>query len=367
MKKSIKILISSFSALLVVFAIVTTAIAQTNNIDSLAEAKAYFQSIFDAEAKEILNELSNESFNDILTEIKNTEQSDDPDSDMLYYCHIALADKMSTVDKDDITSAILDTDLSAESRTTIIISAQANEIALDYERLSDAIADDKYEDIRSMLIDVVADATPDNIEEIRKIVNNRSKGFSKAIETLWEIKPSEAIAVADEIFADYSGEYDEIFRGAFHVKSYQVMLDPTDANCAEYIALCDKILNTPCDDAEGRETYMIIYLEGIQNKQILIYCRGRGIDELMCGPNLASTLAKVLEEPASVENIDLFMHFYPGIISQSIWEAVNEHLSNNKEFYNSNPELKEKLKNISVENYETMSILSEPNEPREVE
>lgn len=367
MKKSTKILIITISTILIALAVMVTVFAQTNNINSLAEAKAYFQSIFDAESKEILNELSDESFDDILAEIKDIEHSNNADSDALSYYHIALAEKMSTADKDDITSAILDTELSAESRTTIIISAQANEIALDYERLSAAIADDKYEDIRSMLIDVVADATPDNIEEIEEIVNNRSEGFSAAIDALRKIKPSKAIAVADEILADYSGEYDEIFRGAFSVKAYQAMLDPTDANCAEFIALCDRILNTPCNNAEGRETYIISYLEEIQNKQILIYCREKGIDELMCGHNLASTLAKVLKEPASVENIDLFIHFYPGIISQSIWEAVNEHLANNKEFYNSNPELKEKLENISAENYETMSILSEPNEPREVE
>lgn len=367
MKKTIQITTLSVSILLLIIFIAITVFAYTNNVTTLAEAKAFAESIFNAEKTEVLNELSNKNFDEILSEIKHMENADKTDSNMLSYYHIALADKMVTADKDKITSAILDKSLSAESRASIIVSAESNEISLDYERLSAAITDDNYEDIRSLLIDIVADATPDNIDEIEKIVDNKSEGFSKAIKTLWKIKPTKAIAVADEIFTDYSGEYDEFFRGAFSVKSYQAMLDPTERNCAEYIALCDRVLNTPCEDAESREIYMISWMEEIQSKEILIYFREKGFAEVMSGPYLSLTLAKILEEPASMENIDLFLYFYPHTTTHNVWEALNKHLANNEEFYKNNPQLKNELEQIVIENYEIVSILSEPNEPREVQ
>lgn len=366
MKKSIKITVSTISVILIILIIIVTVFARTNDINSLAEAKAYAESLFNSEKNAVINELADNSFNEILTEIKNIENSDEADKDKLAYYHIALSDKMSTASRNEITSAILDTTLSAESRASIIISAESNDITLDYERLSDAIDDDKYADIRPMLIDLVADATPNNIEEIEKIVENKSEGFSKAIRTLWEIKPTKAIAIADEIFADYSGEYDEIFRGAFSVKSYQAMLDPTDKNCAEYIALCDKILNTPCDNADGRETYMISWIEEIQSKEILIYCKEKGFADRIGTMYLELTLSKMLEEPASIENIELFLYYYRETPIANVWEAVNKHLANNEEFYKNNPELKNQLESIEKDNYELMSILLEPNEPREV-
>lgn len=364
MKKSIKISVFSIAVFLILLFVTITVFAKVNNINTLAEARAYAESIFNAEQKAVLNELSDRSFNEILKDIKNIEQTKNADSDMLTYYHVALSAKMETASGDDITSAILDKSLSAASRSTILISAEENNIKLDYTRLASAVTDDNYEDIRPLLIEIVASESPRNINKIEEIVDKREKGFKKAITTLWETKPEKAIAVADEILNNYSGEYDEIFRGAFSVKSYQTQFNPTDKNCAEFIALCDKILNTSCDDEEGRRIYVISYLQEIHNKEILIYCKEKGFSELMGGPDLASTLEKVLSEPASVKNAELFLYFYPEAMTQSIWEAVNKHLADNKQFYKNNPLLKEKLENISAENYEIVSILSEPNEPR---
>lgn len=363
MKKATKISLLSIAVFLILIFITVSVYAGVHNINSLAEARTYAESIFNAEDKEVLDKLSERSFNELLKDIKSIEKTKDADSDMLTYYHIALSEKMDMVSGDDITSAILDKSLSAASRSTILISADKNNVKLDYSRLASAITDDNYEDIRSILIDIIASESPKNIDKIEKIVEKREKGFKKAITTLWESKPAKAISVTDEILNNYSGEYDEIFRGAFSVKSYQTMLDPTDKNCSEFIALCDRILNTPCDDEEGRRIYIVSYLNEISSKKILIYCKEKGFAELMGGPNLASTLKKILSEPASVENAKLFLYFYPQAMTQSIWETVNKYLENNEEFFINNPELKEKLKNISAENYEIVSILSEPYEP----
>ena len=361
-KKIIRIFLMCGSFILVIAGISVGVFAYKNKITTFEEAKIYAESIFNAEKNEVFNKLSDYEFNDILTEIKQIESSKNSDTNELSYYHIALADKMSTASKKDVTSAILDKSLSAESRTTIIISAQANNVVLDYERLSAAISDDTYEDIRPLLIELVATATPTNIDAIEKIVDNKTNGFSKAIKTLWEIKPTKADAVADEVLAEYSGEYDEIFRGAFSVKSYKARLDPTDKNSAEFIALCDRILNTPCEDSEDRQIFIIATLEEIQNKQILIYFRDKGFSEWTGGHNIALTLSKILKEPASTNNIELFLHFYPKVFTQSLFEDINSHLANNKTFYNTNTELKTKLESIAKDNYETVSILSSPNE-----
>lgn len=365
-KKIIKRYILTIISLLLLLFISISVFAYSNDIKTLADAKAYAESIFFAEKNEVLTKLADYSFSEILTEIKNIEKNKSNDKDTLSYYHIALSEKMTSADKKEITDAILDTTLSAESRATIIISAESNKIKLDYERLSEAITDDKYSDIRPLLIDLIADATPDNIDEIEKIVNNRTAGFSKAIKTLWEIKPAKAIEVADEIFANYKGEYDEFFRGAFSVKSYQAMNDPSDKLCVEYIELCDKIFNTPCDNAEGRETFIVSFLQEIQNKKILIYIRSKGFENRMWGPYLSLTLSKMLSESATEENIDLFLYFYPYTTTHNVWEAVNKHLNENEEFYKNNPELKEKLEQISAENYAIVSDLAEPNKSWEV-
>lgn len=365
-KKVIKVSVLTVIAILILLFISFTVFAYSNNIKTLAEAKAYAESIFFAERNEIMNKMSDYSFNEILTEIKNIEKNNGADEETLKYYHLALSEKMSTASKNEVTSAILDTSLSAESRATIIISAESNKILLDYEQLNKAITDDKYADIRPLLIELIADATPDNIAEIEKIVDNKSTGFSKAIKTLWEIKPTKAEAVADEIFANYSGEYDEIFRGAFSIKSYQAMHEPTDKICDEYIALCDRILNTPCTDKEERETYIISWMQEIQSKKILIYFKSKGYESRMCGPYLSLTLNKMLSEPATIDNIDLFLHFYPYTTTHNVWEAINIHIKNNNEFYKINTALKRKLEQISIENYEVVSVLAEPNKPREV-
>lgn len=366
MKKATKISLLSIAVFLILIFITVSVYAGVHNINTLAEARAYAESLFDAEQKSVLDKLSDKSFDEILKDIQNIEKTKNADTDMLTYYHIALSAKMNTVSGDDITSAILDKSLSAVSRSTILISADDNNVKLDYDRLAAAVTDDNYEDIRSLLIEIVASEAPANIDKIEEIVDKREKGFKKAITTLWESKPEKAIAVADEILNNYSGEYDEIFRGAFSVKAYQTMLNPTDKNCAEFITLCDRILNTPCDeDEEGRRTYIVSYLEEIQSKEILIYCKEKGFEELMTGPYLSITLSKILEEPASIENIELLLYFYPYTTTHNVWEAINKHLSDNKVFFKNNTNLKEKLENISAENYEIVSILAEPYKPIE--
>lgn len=265
MKKTLKVIIISITSLSMIFSIFVFAFADTNNNRTIEEIRYYYELKLNSERDLILKECSGKNFSQILSEIKKAE-NENLGEEILGYLHIALGKKMADADKNQITDAILDTELSAASRVTIIISAQVNEISLDYERLNEAIGDDRYEDIRPMLIELIAEVTPDNIDEIEKIVKNKSKGFSMAIKTLFKIKPSEAISVADEILANYSGEYDEIFRGAFSVKSYQAMLAPEE-NLYKFIALCNKIHNTPCDDYEEREIFISSWLQEI-------YCLG---------------------------------------------------------------------------------------------
>ena len=363
MKKVTKISLLSIAVFLILIFITVSVYAGVHNINTLSEARAYAESLFNAEQKAILDKLSDKSFDEILKDIKNIENTKNADTDMLTYYHVALSAKMKTVSGDDITSAILDKSLSAVSRSTILISADDNNVKLDYDRLAAAVTDDNYEDIRPLLIEIVAREAPANIDKIEEIVDKREKGFKKAIRTLWESNPEKAIAVADEILNNYSGEYDEIFRGAFTIKAYQAKFTPTDKNCSEIIALCDRILNTPCnDDEEGRKIYIASYLEEIPNKEILIYCMGNDLAEWFCGPNLLFTLENLLSEPASRENINIFLFYYSGVISLNVWEPLSEHIKNNNEFYKNNPELKKELELIIKDNYETVSILSEPNE-----
>lgn len=363
MKKTLKTLIITLISLIAVSSVFVIVFAEVNNISSFDQAKYYFELKFNSERDKILNENSEKNFDQILSEIKKAEK-ENLGEDTLGYLHIALAEKMTDVDKNEITDAILDTELSAESRTTIIISAQIKEVALNYERLNEAIDNEKYKDIRSMLIDVVADATPHNIANIEKIVNNRSEGFYKAINSLYEIKPSEAIAIADEILANYSGEYDEVFRGAFSIKSFQAILEPTDKNCEEYIELCNRILATDCEDSKERETYIVSWMQETYNKKMLLWFKDNNLVHKMVGPHISLTFEKIFEEPATVENVELFIYFYPQTFTQNVWEIVNKHIKENEDFFNEHPELREELEKISADNYRVVSILNNSAEER---
>lgn len=123
-KKLIKISALTLSVIFIFTCISIGVFAYKNNITSLEEAKAYAENIFNAEKNDILHKLSDYEFNDIISEIKQLESTKNSDRDTLAYYHLALADKMKTASKNDITSAILDTELSADSRATIIISAE---------------------------------------------------------------------------------------------------------------------------------------------------------------------------------------------------------------------------------------------------
>ncbi|MCR5042033.1 MAG: hypothetical protein K6C36_08065 [Clostridia bacterium] len=306
-----------------------------------------------ANRQKILSPEEEVKFTDVQTQelidsVRTAESSEELDLNI----YGALIDRVSELKVDEYVF-LLENNLDSDTVTKALISAATDgKIVIPDEILDTIFQSDLDFNVRLEALFYCASSEKDYSDTYIKLADDPELA-SFALRQLYTENPDTAMEIVRETIASYDGNYSIKLQGALHVMPDYLKKQGTDGEIAEYIALCEDIINGCKKDDEAVRSILLDLIGQIDSRQSLEYVVGN--DEFIAKSSLVlynqNTLRTILTNEPDEKSIDLALTCIAEDPADLLMDLLVENLEEHDEFYSAHPELYEKANRIVTDAY----------------